>query len=864
MAFFRTFCCLALLLVTDAVKYKKERQNDERNKLFLSKHEAERYILPVKQREMSFSPSSHQSHITTIILLGIGNSQQNSNSDRFGTFAKEDYDYNENSLHGYTPIDYDSNVQKLKEYEYMAPVYPEHSENYKIKEYGTPARRFYKIPDFNYNVRSDRFKDALKKSYDTEYFYGPSRKNRMLHEFPPIESTLDNSMYDIVWNKSYRKKRETGNFKPKNTAAKQSSSARGSRSFDRLKINYQSLPKMMTDSVRNKLLERRNNRNQESRLTHYDEEKKQTYEGPYIMTQLFGPPYEIGYIRSPIPDKHVYQDYIQFMKSSLSKTDKRGEYSSDKYANTPEPQKSSSKGSSYGESYADSRYVSDYDAPVYTESPKLEKDSYVEASSESYRRDQDDSAYPSSLRRTYGPPVYTPKKIGDTKYEQTDTYKLESYAKEKSPKYEQNSYEVNKATYKGKNEPNYSDNENYKDSYENYNQEKEENYEESVYPKDDGKTKSQKAQYKYEEPAKKNLNYEQLDEAKDYGNERNGYLPSNEKHAVPYTGWSSSKSEENYEDKKVTEDPYERKEAHSTVEKYSSKNKPYDSKNSYDVYKEDKAYIVPKDDYTQTAYKSDAYKEDKAYIVPKDDYTQTSYESDVYKEDKAYILPKDDYTQTAYKSDGYEQKKNTAVKPNSYQKDTEPSAYDSNSYDERKTYKDEYDTTTSYIDETKYESYSSDSYGEPKKYSTEYEEPKTYTEKNDEPYITPDSSYETKAYDTESYGIKKKYPVIIGRYQVTSSDAFLPTKVNTKESDHKKEDEYVVYYLPYGQPLPVPIQKRSLDTDADLLIAESRIRGNSVFRSPLYTRSVSKFGLPGYHPINNIESLTENGDIINT
>ena len=68
--------------------------------------------------------------------------------------------------------------------------------------------------------------------------------------------------------------------------------------------------------------------------------------------------------------------------------------------------------------------------------------------------------------------------------------------------------------------------------------------------------------------------------------------------------------------------------------------------------------------------------------------------------------------------------------------------------------------------------------------------------------------------DANSKGGRKRYPVIIGRYQVTDSSAFLPVKVEDEQGSYaskgvNSKDEYVVYYLPYGQPLPVQIRKRA-------------------------------------------------------
>ena len=86
--------------------------------------------------------------------------------------------------------------------------------------------------------------------------------------------------------------------------------------------------------------------------------------------------------------------------------------------------------------------------------------------------------------------------------------------------------------------------------------------------------------------------------------------------------------------------------------------------------------------------------------------------------------------------------------------------------------------------------------------------------------------------DASSSGSKKHYPVIIGRYQVTDSRAFLPQKVEDSSPDKHKvpgAEEYVVYYLPYGQPLPVPVRRRKrssvLRSLADM-IPRRRSRGN--------------------------------------
>ena len=103
----------------------------------------------------------------------------------------------------------------------------------------------------------------------------------------------------------------------------------------------------------------------------------------------------------------------------------------------------------------------------------------------------------------------------------------------------------------------------------------------------------------------------------------------------------------------------------------------------------------------------------------------------------------------------------------------------------------------SYKEELKNVPYSADTYQISETPQNAYEEP---------PRKTEDASY-YPAPATASP--KKRYPVIIGRYQVADSEVFQPKKVSEGSHVHGANgEEYVVYYLPYGQPLPVPIRRR--------------------------------------------------------
>lgn len=122
--------------------------------------------------------------------------------------------------------------------------------------------------------------------------------------FPPISNTQENWLYDVDWSTFRRRKRRSAAAnRPAVVHRKAAAPAPAPRRQER-----------------------------EGSPPAY----KQEYEGPYIYTQLFGPvrrafqvvgkvwnekfpllkqPYEVGYIRSPIPSKHVYEDYLQFVRS---------------------------------------------------------------------------------------------------------------------------------------------------------------------------------------------------------------------------------------------------------------------------------------------------------------------------------------------------------------------------------------------------------------------------------------------------------------------------------------------------------------------------------------------------------------------
>lgn len=235
--------------------------------------------------------------------------------------------------------------------------------------------------------------------------------------------------------------------------------------------------------------------------------------------------------------------------------------------------------------------------------------------------------------------------------------------------------------------------------------------------------------------------------------------------------------------------PYE-----TSAAKYESPAPAYDSP-SPAKYSEP-AYEAPKRYETSTKYsepvlyattaKSPAYK-------PGDGYRIEPLTTPVYKES---YPANDDYAPTSYKDD-------VDLSSTSYQAVSQ-------NYD---TPKDDYKPPSAYEQGGKDESYSSDS-------KDDYP-PASYDDaKKDDTYGSDTDS--APAYEA-STSKKKHYPVIIGRYQVTDSSAFLPKKVGGESGSSagsggvksvgshvhgSNGDEYVVYYLPYGQPLPIPVRRR--------------------------------------------------------
>uniref|UniRef100_A0A0P6GM25 Uncharacterized protein n=1 Tax=Daphnia magna TaxID=35525 RepID=A0A0P6GM25_9CRUS len=228
---------------------------------------------------------------------------------------------------------------------------------------------------------------------------------------------------------------------------------------------------------------------------------------------------------------------------------------------------------------------------------------------------------------------------------------------------------------------------------------------------------------------------------------------------------------------------YEAPAAYDAPAKYSEP--AYEAPKNYDTpakYADAPAYPAANkpDAYPVEKVTTPAYKE----TYPADDYAPSGYKDDVELSStsyqavsKNYENPSDDYAQPPV---AYDQVKKTEE---SYSADKE--SYASASYDEAK--KD-------------------DTYGADAGSSPSYEAPK-----------------------------KKHYPVIIGRYQVTDSSAFLPKKVGGGESSTgvksvgsqvhgSSGDEYVVYYLPYGQPLPVPVRRRRNADDSQPIYTIRRLR----------------------------------------
>jgi hypothetical protein len=254
----------------------------------------------------------------------------------------------------------------------------------------------------------------------------------------------------------------------------------------------------------------------------------------------------------------------------------------------------------------------------------------------------------------------------------------------------------------------------------------------------------------------------------------------------------------------------------------------------------EKPYIPTSPKYVRTEPSTTTAYEQPKYLPPKYSEPQSSV-SDDYEQPKYDILRPFYRPQQAEKSVYYETPVTTTVKyeptkpyvkkyqpqptrqpdpPNRY---VEPPQYENktpyeapNRYVEPPTYAaplpivtykpslDTYavvapTTTPNYKEVEAGSSYAADNYQEvPKSKQTPYEE--SYKKEED--------SYPAQTSSTT----KKRYPVIIGRYQVTDSAVFQPKKVSgSSEGSHihgANGEEYVVYYLPYGQPLPVPIRRR--------------------------------------------------------
>ena len=242
--------------------------------------------------------------------------------------------------------------------------------------------------------------------------------------FPGISSTEDNWNFDFDWDKVGRKK----------------------RSAPEARIRYSDNIAVESSTGPTQVRVRPDGPDRRARGS---ADPKQEYEGPYIYTQLFGPPYEVGYIRSPIPSKHVYEDYLQFVRSwssasrdavdsqLKSKPEDVSQYKTPSYSgsNHREPSHAASYSepsySSPGNKDTYSGPTNDYKEPAYT-TPAYKEPAYKEPA---YKE-------PAYKEPAYTTPVYKEPAYKEPAYT-TPAYKEPAY---KEPAYKEPAYTT--PTYK--------------------------------------------------------------------------------------------------------------------------------------------------------------------------------------------------------------------------------------------------------------------------------------------------------------------------------------------------------------------------------------------------------------------------------
>ena len=500
----------------------------------------------------------------------------------------------------------------------------------------------------------------------------------------------------------------------------------------------------------------------------------------------------MGYIRSPVPSKHVYEDYLQFVKSWTAanrdnEEDNDSTSSSTKYRQTTTTRK----------------------APAYKEPVEDVKEEDTASTYKDSYKNEDDSDQKS--------PIYK---------EDNQEYKEEeSQQKEKNLHYLPTSYKEDK--YEGYRAPVYKESVE-KPRTEYYLPPTSKPYYQSTTPKAESSYPEQKSAINPQ------INYHTME---DYVAPETEFRPP--KHPFYYRQ-KPQVQKETYKPSTTAKyhDP-----SPATTYRPTPGNEP-----RYEILRPfqqrvkpstEKPYIPTSPKYVRTEPSTTAAYEQPKYLPPKyseppvSDSHSTNYEQPKYDILRPFYQP-----QQAAKSVYYEPPVTTTAKyeptkpyvkkyqppptrqpepPNRY---VEPPQYEDkaayeapNRYVEPPTYAaplpivtykpslETYavaapTTTPNYKEAEAGSSYSADSY---QSKQVPYDESH---KKEEDSYTAPTSSTP-----------KKRYPVIIGRYQVTDSAVFQPKKVSGSSSEGShihgaNGEEYVVYYLPYGQPLPVPIRRK--------------------------------------------------------
>jgi hypothetical protein len=249
------------------------------------------------------------------------------------------------------------------------------------------------------------------------------------------------------------------------------------------------------------------------------------------------------------------------------------------------------------------------------------------------------------------------------------------------------------------------------------------------------------------------------------------------------------------------------------------------------AYEAPKKYEATYDSPAPAKYVEPAYEAPKKYEATYDSPAPAKYVEPAYEAPGKYV----EYPPTTHKPDGYRVEPLTtpAYKETYPADDYAPSGY-----------KDDVElSSTSYQAVSKNYDSPIDDYGKPPVAYDQVKKPDESYSAEKESYPSspsyddakkPDDTYGADAGSSPSYEAPKKkhYPVIIGRYQVTDSSAFLPKKVGGESGGSSSGsssggksvgsqvhgangEEYVVYYLPYGQPLPIPVRRKRSTQDLE-------------------------------------------------